>query len=52
MAYRNLQHFIETLEKAGELIRVKEYVNPQLEITEIVDRISKSNNNKALLFEF
>lgn len=51
MSYKNLQHFIDTLEQAGELIRIKEYVNPQLEITEIVDRISKSNHNKALFFE-
>ena len=51
MPYRNLQHFIDTLEKAGELVRIKEYVSPQLEITEIADRISKSRNNKALLFE-
>ena len=51
MAYKNLQHFIFELEKAGELIRIKEYVNPVLEIYEITDRISKSENNKALLFE-
>lgn len=51
MAYRNQQEFIQALEQAGELIRVKEYVNPRLEIAEITDRISKSNNNKALLFE-
>ena len=42
MAYKNLQHFIETLEKEGELIRIKEYVNPKLEIAEITDRISKT----------
>lgn len=51
MAYRNQQEFIQALESAGELIRIKEYVNPHLEIAEITDRISKSNNNKALLFE-
>lgn len=52
MAYKNLQHFIETLEKEGELIRIKEYVNPQLEIAEITDRISKTaGGGKALLFE-
>lgn len=51
MAYRNQQEFIQALEKAGELIRIKEYVDPKLEIAEITDRISKSNNNKALLFE-
>ena len=51
MAYRNLQHFIEVLEQNNELVRIKEYVNPELEISEITDRISKSDFNKALLFE-
>lgn len=51
MAYKDLQQFINALDRAGELIRVKEYVNPHLEITEITDRLSKSDNNKALLFE-
>jgi 4-hydroxy-3-polyprenylbenzoate decarboxylase len=50
MPYKNLQEFIHTLEKAGELVRIKEYVNPHLEITEITDRISKANG-PALLFE-
>lgn len=50
MAYKNLNHFIETLEAAGELVRIKEYVNPHLEITEITDRISKQYG-PALLFE-
>jgi 4-hydroxy-3-polyprenylbenzoate decarboxylase len=52
MAFKNQQQFIEALEKAGELIRIKTYVNPRLEIAEITDRISKSGNGgKALLFE-
>ncbi|HVK96648.1 MAG TPA: menaquinone biosynthesis decarboxylase [Flavisolibacter sp.] len=52
MAYRNLQQFIDVLEKEGELIRIKEYVNPHLEIAEITDRISKTaGGGKALLFE-
>ena len=50
MAYKNLQHFIRTLEEAGELVRIKTYVNPHLEITEITDRISKAYG-PALLFE-
>lgn len=48
--YRNTQHWIETLEKAGELVRIKERINPELEITEITDRISKVYG-PALLFE-
>lgn len=52
MAYKNLQHFISVLEKEGELVRIKEYVNPHLEIAEITDRISKTpGGGKALLFE-
>ena len=48
--YKSLQEFIVALEKYGELIRVKEFVSPVLEITEITDRISKAEG-KALLFE-
>lgn len=52
MAYKNLQQFIDVLEKEGELVRIKEYVNPKLEISEITDRISKTaGGGKALLFE-
>lgn len=50
MAYKNLPHFIDALEKAGELLRVKEFVDPRLEITEIADRYIKTNG-PALLFE-
>ncbi|MBL7928956.1 MAG: menaquinone biosynthesis decarboxylase [Bacteroidia bacterium] len=50
MPYKNLREFISALEQAGELVRIKEYVNPHLEITEITDRISKANG-PALLFE-
>ncbi|HMT29823.1 MAG TPA: UbiD family decarboxylase, partial [Bacteroidia bacterium] len=50
MAYRNQNHFIQVLEDAGELVRIKEYVNPHLEITEITDRVSKVYG-PALLFE-
>ena len=48
--YKNLSEFISALEKAGELVRIKEYVSPILEIPEITDRISKAGG-KALLFE-
>ena len=52
MAYKNLQHFISTLEAAGELIRIKAFVDPRLEMAEITDRISKTKDGgKALLFE-
>jgi 4-hydroxy-3-polyprenylbenzoate decarboxylase len=52
MAYQHLQAFIDQLESAGELLRIRTYVDPVLEIAEITDRISKSGNGgKALLFE-
>src|SRR5436309_11379487 len=52
MAYKNLQHFIEVLERERELIRIKAFVDPKLEIAEITDRISKTpGGGKALLFE-
>lgn len=52
MAYKHLKHFIDTLEAAGELVRIKEYVDPHLEIAEITDRVSKMpGGGKALLFE-
>src|SRR5947208_15834839 len=52
MAYKNLQQFIDLLEREGELVRISTYVNPHLEIAEITDRVSKSSGGgKALLFE-
>ena len=52
MAYNNQQEFINTIERAGELVRIKTYVDPRLEIAEITDRISKTKGGgKALLFE-
>ena len=52
MAWKDQQAFIDALEKANELIRIKTFVDPHLEIAEITDRISKSGGGgKALLFE-
>ncbi|MCX6333793.1 MAG: menaquinone biosynthesis decarboxylase [Bacteroidia bacterium] len=50
MPYTGLSDFICDLEKHSELHRIKTFVDPVLEITEITDRISKSGGN-ALLFE-
>lgn len=50
MAYKDLQDFIEVLEKAGELKRITVEVDSELEITEITDRVSKEYG-PALLFE-
>ncbi len=53
MTFRDLRDFIRELEKRGELIRVRVPVDPELEITEITDRVSKAPaaQNKAILFE-
>jgi 4-hydroxy-3-polyprenylbenzoate decarboxylase len=50
MSYSGLAEFITELDKKNELIRIKSFVNPLLEITEITDRITKAGG-KALLFE-
>lgn len=50
MAYKDLREFIKFLESEGELVRIKQEVDPILEITEIADRVSK-NYGPALLFE-
>ncbi|HLG31394.1 MAG TPA: UbiD family decarboxylase, partial [Candidatus Brocadiales bacterium] len=50
MSYKNLSEFIEKLEQAGELKRIKTEVSADLEITEITDRVSKAHG-PALLFE-
>jgi 4-hydroxy-3-polyprenylbenzoate decarboxylase len=41
LAYDDLRDWIKTLEKYGELKRIREEVSPELEITEITDRVSK-----------
>ncbi len=48
--FRNLQAFIQALEGRGELVRVREAVSCELEITEIADRMVKAGG-PALLFE-
>ena len=53
MTFRDLRDFIRELERRGELVRVRVPVDPELEITEITDRLSKApaSQNKAILFE-
>jgi 4-hydroxy-3-polyprenylbenzoate decarboxylase len=50
MAFKSLAHFVESLEQNQELVRIREFVSPKLEMTEIADRMVK-NGGKALLFE-
>jgi 4-hydroxy-3-polyprenylbenzoate decarboxylase len=52
MSLENLRAFIAALDEAGELVRVREPVSVDREITEIADRCMKSRGGgPALLFE-
>ena len=61
MAYHDLRDWIAQLDRAGELKRIREEVDPILEIAEITDRVSKAGRKNgqpgsapggpALLFE-
>ncbi len=61
MAYHDLRDWIAQLDRAGELKRIREEVDPVLEIAEITDRVSKAGRKggaqgyapggPALLFE-
>ena len=50
MAYQDLRSYLDDLEKRDLLMRIKAEVDPDLEITEISDRVVKSGG-PALLFE-
>lgn len=50
MQYRDLRDFIQQLEALGELKRISEPVDPNLEMTEIADRTLRAGG-PALLFE-
>jgi 4-hydroxy-3-polyprenylbenzoate decarboxylase len=47
LAYTDLRDWITTLERAGQLRRIKTEVDPALEITEITDRVSKCGAGSA-----
>ncbi|MHB1325755.1 MAG: menaquinone biosynthesis decarboxylase [Thermoleophilia bacterium] len=49
MALDDLRQFINALKQAGELVEIDEPVDPELEISEITDRVSKADG-PALLF--
>ena len=52
MIFDSLRDFVKHLDRAGELVRIREKVSPLLEIAEITDRQSKlPGGGKALLFE-
>jgi 4-hydroxy-3-polyprenylbenzoate decarboxylase len=50
---KDLSEFIHRLDQAGELLRIRQPISAELEITEFADRVMKSppERNKALLFE-
>ncbi len=50
MKYKDLRDFIKQLEAQGELVRVTQEVDPNLEMTEICDRTLKAAG-PAILFE-
>ena len=49
MAYTDLRDFVETLDRMGEIKHIHAPVSPELEISEITDRICKQQG-PALLF--
>ena len=50
--FKSLREYVDFLDSKGELLRIKEFVDPVLEIAEITDRISKQpGGGKAILFE-
>ncbi|HVU92042.1 MAG TPA: menaquinone biosynthesis decarboxylase, partial [Jatrophihabitans sp.] len=50
MGFTDLQEFVAALERDGELARVRVPVDPQLEVTGIVQRVVREHG-PALLFE-
>jgi 4-hydroxy-3-polyprenylbenzoate decarboxylase len=50
MKYTDLRDFIKYLETQGELVRIKEAIDPKLEMTEICDRVLRKGG-PAILFE-
>ncbi|HXW08782.1 MAG TPA: menaquinone biosynthesis decarboxylase [Vicinamibacterales bacterium] len=50
--FKDLNHFIDALDRARELARITEPVSPDLEICAVTDRVSKSpGGGPGLLFE-
>ncbi len=52
MPFSGLDNFVKTLDSKGQLVRIKEFVDPIYEIAEVTDRVCKQQGGgKALLFE-
>jgi 4-hydroxy-3-polyprenylbenzoate decarboxylase len=52
MSLDNISQFLSAIDRAGELVRIKEPVKAKLELCEIADRVMKQpGGGKALIFE-
>ena len=53
MPFNDLRQFIDLLDKRRQLLKIAPPISPELEMTEITDRVCKGplGQNKALLFE-
>ncbi|MGE5821264.1 MAG: menaquinone biosynthesis decarboxylase, partial [Nitrososphaerota archaeon] len=51
MYFENLREYVEALEKAGQLKRIRTQVSVDLEIAEILRRVMYDNDGPAILFE-
>lgn len=51
MYFENLREYLEALEKAGQLKRIRTQVSVDLEIAEILRRVMYENDGPAILFE-
>ncbi|HEX6067590.1 MAG TPA: menaquinone biosynthesis decarboxylase [Nitrososphaera sp.] len=51
MPFEDLGEYVQALEKAGELKRIKARVSADLEVAEIMRRLMYQNNQPAVLFE-
>jgi len=50
MSYRDLCEFMAKLEDSGQLVRIREELNPELEISEVTSRVTREGG-PALFFE-
>lgn len=51
MPFESLGEYVEALEQAGQLVRVKTKVSPNLEVAEIMRRMMYEGDRPAVLFE-
>jgi len=51
MPFESLGEYVEALEQAGQLVRVKTKVSPDLEVAEVMRRLMYEGDRPAVLFE-